>query len=148
MLFLVFETFCRFAQILSCIFETIGVLLNYDSEVNNLSIVNDRIRCTIEEKEITFRKLEELTGISKATIQRYASGKTQKISLGNVELIAKALNVQSAYLMGWTDQQDKTAVDDMSDVKRQLIAKIKLMDEETIATLNKLADTILSKRDQ
>ena len=45
-----------------------------------------------------------MTGIPKSAIQRYATGETEKIPLDRLELLAQALGISSAYLMGWEDR--------------------------------------------
>lgn len=63
--------------------------------------ISRRIQAAIAAKgNISNRKLEELTGIPKSAIQRYISGTTDRIPIDRLKLIASALNVTPAYLMG------------------------------------------------
>lgn len=62
-----------------------------------------RIALQMEEKRISYHKLEELTGISRSSLHRYTTCATQKIKITNIEKIAIALGVSSSYLMCWTD---------------------------------------------
>lgn len=62
-----------------------------------------KIMRLIEDNKISYGSLSKATGISKSALQRYATGKTEKIPIDRLELIAKALNSTPAYLMGWEE---------------------------------------------
>lgn len=66
-----------------------------------MSDISNRILKLIEEKGISYSELSRLTNIPKSALQRYATAVTEKIPLDRVEVIAKALNVPAADLMGW-----------------------------------------------
>ena len=53
------------------------------------------------ESVYSYPELERMTGIPKSTLQRYFTGETEKIPLSSLEKIAKAFDVDPAYLMGW-----------------------------------------------
>lgn len=69
-----------------------------------MSIVNERIKSTIELRDISYGELSKLTDIPKSALQRYATGETEKIPIDRVKAIARALNVSAQYLMGWDDR--------------------------------------------
>lgn len=62
-----------------------------------------RLCALMQDQKISIRELSEKTGIPKSAIQRYSTGETEKIPLDRIELLAKALGVSAAYLMGWED---------------------------------------------
>ena len=62
---------------------------------------NKKIAESIEKSGYSYAELSELTGISKSTLQRYATGETKKIPIDNIERIAKATKTDPRYLMGW-----------------------------------------------
>ena len=62
---------------------------------------SERIRKLITESGKTYQELEKLTGIKKSSLQRYASGVTEKIPLSAIEKLADAFCVPAAYIMGW-----------------------------------------------
>lgn len=64
-----------------------------------------RIKKAIDESGFSYSELSELTGISKSSLQRYATGETHKIPIDCVEAIAKATRKDAAYLMGWEDEK-------------------------------------------
>lgn len=79
-----------------------------------MSEISNRILMLMEEKDLSYGELSNMTGIPKSALQRYATGYTAKIPLDRLELIAKFLNVSSAYLMGW---EDKDTVTDVPNVE-------------------------------
>lgn len=60
-----------------------------------------RIKKLVEESNKSYQELEKLTGVSKSSLQRYASGVTTKIPLDVVEKLEKAFGVPRGYIMGW-----------------------------------------------
>lgn len=68
-----------------------------------MPIVMQRLKSAFLSSGKSYSELSTATGIPKATLQRYISGKTEKIPMDALESIASALNVSPAYLMGWRD---------------------------------------------
>ena len=64
-----------------------------------------RISDAILNSGYSYAELSKLTGISKSSLQRYATGETKKISLDCVEAIAAATGRDARYLMGWEDEK-------------------------------------------
>lgn len=62
-----------------------------------------RINEAIEKSGLSYPELEKLTGISKSSLQRYATGVTKKIPIDCIEKIAEATKTDARYLMGWDD---------------------------------------------
>lgn len=60
-----------------------------------------RIAKAMEQQNISYGELARLTGIPKSAVFRYVTGQTEKMPLPRLELIAKALHIEAAYLMGW-----------------------------------------------
>ncbi len=63
-----------------------------------------RINEAIEKSGYSYPELSRITGISKSSLQRYATGETKKIPIDCIEKIAQATNIDSRYLMGWEDE--------------------------------------------
>lgn len=105
--------------------------------------------------ELSYQDLSDATGISKSTLQRYETGFIKKVPINQMEVLAKALHVTPAYLMGWEEssptplpltQQEETLVkkyrqldadgkeeiDDLIDVK---LAKLQRKAEEDVKSL-------------
>ncbi|WP_461207854.1 helix-turn-helix domain-containing protein [Clostridium sp. DL1XJH146] len=53
---------------------------------------------------LSFQSLSEKTGINKSTLQRYESGFINNLPVEKLDILAQALDITPAYLMGW----DKT----------------------------------------
>lgn len=68
----------------------------------------DRLKKLFESRGLSYAQLEEVTGIPKSVLQRYASGETKKIPIDAIEAIASKLNASPAYLTGWDDDQKVT----------------------------------------
>ena len=69
----------------------------------------NRILKAIEESGLSYVELSKLTGISKSSLQRYATGETKKIPIDSIELIANATHSDARYLMGWEDEKTAPA---------------------------------------
>ncbi len=68
-----------------------------------MSDISRRILELLEEKDVSYGELSKMTNIPKSALHRYTTGETEKIPLNRVNLIAKALNVTPAYILGWED---------------------------------------------
>lgn len=63
-----------------------------------------RIKGLIRKSGKTYQELEQITGVKKSSLQRYASGVTTKIPLDVIEKLETAFNVPRGYIMGWADK--------------------------------------------
>lgn len=92
-----------------------------------MSKISDRILALIKRQGITYSELAKLTNIPKSALQRYATGKTEKIPIDRIEAIAKAVGVSSQYIMGWEENDALPAniipVNDMTFVKIPVVGK-------------------------
>lgn len=64
-----------------------------------------RIRQKMDELNLSYRELSELTGINKSSLQRYVSNVSSKIPMDNARLIAKAFKVDLSWLIGMDEEQ-------------------------------------------
>ena len=64
---------------------------------------SEKLAHAMRDKKISIRELSELTGVPKSAIQRYTSGETEKIPIDRMKLMAEALDIDPAYVMGWSD---------------------------------------------
>lgn len=60
-----------------------------------------RIAEAIEKSGYSYAELAAATGISKSSLQRYATGETTKIPVDAIERIAAATHTDSGYLLAW-----------------------------------------------
>ena len=73
--------------------------------MGDIEIIIKRIRDRRLELGVSYQDLEDLTGLSKSTIQRYETSGIKKVPVNHIEDIAKALHVTPKYLMGWDDEK-------------------------------------------
>lgn len=113
--------------------------------------ISDRLLAAMRDADITYVELAKQTGISKSALQRYATGETEKIPLDRIELIARALNVSAAYLLGWENNPpvpfdegvwEKICED---DVKILIMNWIANMDHEQPIQIIKILSAITGK---
>ena len=74
-----------------------------------MSITQERFIALMKEHNMTYRDVAEKTGISRSTLQRMATVEDTKIDLKYIQRLAKAFNVEPAYLCGWTDERYGTS---------------------------------------
>lgn len=65
--------------------------------------IGERIKNAREAKDMTQEQLGDLCHTTKQTIFKYETGIITNIPLPRIELIASALDVSAAYLMGWSE---------------------------------------------
>lgn len=71
---------------------------------NNVKNIIVRFRQAIEDSGLSYATLEQKTGFARATLNRYASGKTEKVPMNCIEAVAQATGVSPAWIMGWDGQ--------------------------------------------
>lgn len=105
--------------------------------------VGDRIRYRREELEMSQDELARRLGYKSRSsinkIEKEASGLPQT----KIVAIANALHTTPAYIMGWTEKEEKPTVDDrLSKDMQELIGRIKNLPEEKIQLLLQIAKQI------
>ena len=86
-----------------------------------LDLIIARLAAAVKSSGLSFVRLEEKTGVPKSSIQRYVTGKTRKIPIDNVKKIAEACGVSAEYIMGWSEPEIDTSVDE-EDIKFALFS--------------------------
>lgn len=66
----------------------------------NLKKIAERIKIRRIELNMSYQDLADKTGISRSTLQRYETGAIKNLPIDKFELIANALNISAAKLMG------------------------------------------------
>lgn len=66
----------------------------------NLKKIAERIKVRRIELNMSYQDLANKTGISRSTLQRYETGAIKNLPIDKFELIANALNISAAKLMG------------------------------------------------
>lgn len=75
-----------------------------------MSVTSQRIKTLIEQSGKTYQELEKETNIKKSSLQRYASGVTEKIPPKAIEALSKFFNVTPNYLLGLDPQSQLDAL--------------------------------------
>ena len=68
--------------------------------MSEVQAIAARIAAEMGRRHISYGELAQVTGLSKSTLQRYATGETRKIPADRLESIATALGVSTAALLG------------------------------------------------
>lgn len=66
-----------------------------------MSEISERILKLMKDKKMSYGELSNATNIYKSALQRYATGKTDKIPLDRIKIIAETLGTTPEYLLGW-----------------------------------------------
>ena len=95
---------------------------------------SERIKKAIDDSGYSYPELEKLTGISKSSIHRYATGETKKIPIDCIEKIANATNTTSAYIMGWdfddSEQKDSPGKNNLTEGEDSLLKLFRRVPED------------------
>lgn len=67
---------------------------------------SEKIANAMKDKGISIRELSDITGIPKSAIQRYTSGTTDSIPIDRMQLMAEALSINPAFVMGWAESSE------------------------------------------
>lgn len=87
-------------------------------------IFAQRIEELREEKRLTYRDLADLSGISATTINRYVINLTIKVPLENVKKLARALNVDPAYLLGFQERAPFYEREDADEIINMIVKEL------------------------
>lgn len=111
--------------------------------------VGQRIKQRRKEIGMSADKLGEIIGKNRATIFRYEKGDIENLPLDILEPIANALLITPQALMGWEEDNKKTAIQNdsgMSEAKRQLLALAESCSEEEASRLLQMLELFLGKK--
>lgn len=102
------------------------------------------LKKAMEESGISFRDLQKITGISYVTIQRYASGTTDKVPLSKAVKLAAAFGRDPLEFTGLYDPKKTPVSDDVDERAREFIdlfSALSPADQDMIISLlRKLAE--------
>ena len=124
-----------------------------EEEVEKLKTsCSERIDIALKISDMKQADLVRLTGIGKSSISTYISGEYEP-KQKNIYKIARALNVNEAWLMGYDVPMEREKPileqeDGLSENKRQLIELIKTLKEEDVSLLLQLAEKVSAKTEE
>lgn len=67
-----------------------------------------RIKKRRTDLDMSYQELANKTGLSKSTLQRYETGSIKNMPIDKLEVIANALDISPAYIMGWEEEKKET----------------------------------------
>ena len=104
--------------------------------------IKDRLREAMERRGLRAVDLVERTGIPKGTISYYLTGHT-KPKADRLYLLARALDVSEAWLLGFDVPSQRTDAQKKNDQLAKLIVKMRTDEDfyETVAALAGLSET-------
>ncbi len=108
----------KFAEALN---TTPAYLMGWEDEQENnedtasIIKIGKRIESARTDLKLTQEELAKKLGLNKSTIQRYEAGKVMKIKIPVIDAMAKALNVNPAWLTDKSDNKEPYSSDDRSD---------------------------------
>lgn len=96
--------------------------------------IGEKIKTHRKHKRLTQTELGNICGASKQTIFKYESGIITNIPLDKLEAIADALDVTTAYLIGWEQTEKPTATDGdgLSEREWQLIQFVRRLSDDQV----------------
>ena len=101
----------------------------------------------------SYTKVGNEIGLSKQTVSAYIKGERSP-KKPTIQAISTHYGVNPLWLLGYDqpkyiEKKPTTVADDgLSDIKRSVIEQIKLMDDDTVEALSRIADSILAAREK
>ena len=86
-----------------------------------------RLAEAINASGLSYVELEKHTKIAKSSLQRYATGKTKKIPIDAIKVIAAATGTSAAWIMGWTSEEAQKKNDVGDDIILRLRTDAELL---------------------
>lgn len=111
--------------------------------------IGDRIKLRRKELDMSVAELGRRIGKNRATIFRYENGDIEKLPVDVLKPIADALLTTPEALMGWEDDNKKTATQKdsgMSEAKQQLLSLAESCSDEEASRLLQMMELFLGKR--
>ena len=111
--------------------------------------IGEKIKTLRIQQGLTLEQVGNAVGVGKSTVRKWETGSIKNMRRDKIASLADVLGTSPAYLMGWDDTSSTPDNEDgLNEEKRKFIEKISKMDDDVIAALNQLADTIISQRNK
>lgn len=82
-----------------------------------------RIKTLRLQRGMTLEDVGNKVGVGKSTVRKWENGDIENMGRNKIELLANALGVSPAYLMGWTDENGKPGENDALWEKREALRR-------------------------
>ena len=107
--------------------------------------LGEKIKIARDNAGLTQEELGKKCGTTKQTIFKYETGVVTNIPIDRLELIAEAVGVSAASLLGWESKQP-TVSDGLSDLDREIIERLTLLTPEELEKVDAFVQGILAAR--
>ena len=111
--------------------------------------IGARIKRMRDKRGKTLLEVANYLGVAEATVQRYESGSIKNLKLDTIAKLVSFLNVDPAYLMGWSDEEPTELTTDYPYYPTKISAGIPTMLAEEVADYHvktiSIPDTIMGK---
>lgn len=106
-----------------------------------------RIKDLIAASGKTYHELEKATGIKKSSLQRYASGETEKIPLTAIERLADEFDVPASFLMWGNDEKkpSEISLEGLSPAHAEAVKRVMQMSDAEVQKLTLLLQIVEAK---
>lgn len=111
--------------------------------------VGQRIKSRRKEMGLSADELGKRIGKNRATVFRYENGDIEKLPIDVLKPIAEALLTTPQALMGWEEDNEKTATEKdsgISEAKQQLLYLVEECSEEEVAKLLQMVELFLGRK--
>ena len=70
-----------------------------------------RIKALRKERNLTLEQVADIVGVGKSTVRKWETGMIANMKRDKIAALAKALGTTPAYLMGWSESEEKNSPD-------------------------------------
>lgn len=67
--------------------------------------LGEKIKTLRKERGLTLQQVGDFVGVGKSTVRKWESGEIKNMGRDKIALVARALSVDPAYLMGWEGEE-------------------------------------------
>lgn len=107
--------------------------------------LGERIKIARENAGLTQEELGKKCGTTKQTIYKYETGAVTNIPIDKLEVIAGAVNVPAARLLGWEMEQPTVENDGLPKAKKAMYEFLDTLSEDQISRLLQIGQTAFEK---
>ena len=67
----------------------------------------EKIKALRQQRGLSLQAVGDIVGVGKSTVRKWENGDIKNMGRDKIELLAKALGVEPAYLMGWEEPEQE-----------------------------------------
>lgn len=94
--------------------------------------LGDKIKMLRIKQGLTLEEVGERVGVGKSTVRKWESGQIANMRRDKIALVAKALNVSPAYLMGWSDFENEAQYPVSNRIRQRIEIELENVDTADI----------------